>query len=761
MKKSLLFSTTFFSGFAFAAPPVSEPNIVLILSDDQGWGATSVQIDDQVSQSASDFMRTPNLEKLAARGIRFANGYTCHPNSSPSRASILTGKTPARLGLTDIVERAGGDNSSQFKLITPPNVRSLSSTEVTIAEIIKQYKSNYATAFFGKWHLAAQGPTYHGFDISDGPTGNDEGNRKIANNPKEIFGVTTRSISWMENQVSNNKPFFLTVAHYAVHEANESLAATRQKYSGYTPGARHNNVDFASMTEDLDTGVGLLLDKIKELGIEDNTYIVYLADNGSMPGMNPGNTNGPIRGSKATVWEGGIKTPFIVAGPGIEANKVSRVRVVGWDLYPTFCELLGIDQLPQNLDGGSLVSVLKNEGNGSVQRPNDFMVWHWPRYVLNKEGYPTTAIIKDSLKLIHSYETGEDFLYHIEKDIAETTLLNNVYPEKLAEMKTLMSSYLTSVNAGLPTPNPNYIGNGSQTPEDLVFYLPFDGELTDKTGQMTVVGNNTPTFGEGKFGQALTLNGTNQWADIISGDYINPDVSKTKFTVCAWVYNENQHADPNSIIIAQTDGNGTGRILLDKMRQTGGASLSTFLGGTRKNSTTLNFKDNEWVHVSAVGDYLNKTVTFYINGVQDGNPVTTAAAFETCVGNFRLGAHKDGSKAFWSGKLDEFYFFQYALSTEDIVKVMNNEWEKPSALEQTFSPADIIVFPNPTNSKINIKGIEGITTMSLFGLDGRLVLRTTNSPIIDVSNIMSGQYLLKIEAKTASPVFKKVIIDEE
>lgn len=761
MKNSLLLSTTLLSGFTFAGQTSTEPNIIIILSDDQGWGATSVQIDDQVPQSASDFMRTPNLERLAASGIRFANGYTCHPNSSPSRASIVTGKTPARMGMTDIVERSGGDTNAQFKLVTPPNVRSLNTAEITIAEIIKQNKPNYSTAWFGKWHLAANGPQNHGFDASDGATGNNQGNMNYADNPKDIFGVTSRSIAWMETQVNDNKPFFLTVAHYAVHEASENLPATRQKYAGYTSGARHSNIDFAAMTEDLDTGVGLLLDKVKELGIEDNTYIIYLADNGSMPGMNPGNTNGPIRGSKATVWDGGIKTPFIVAGPGIEANKVSRVRVVGWDLYPTCCDLLGITELPQHLDGGSIVPLLKNGGMGTVQRQNDFMVWHWPRYVLNKEGYPTTAIIKDSLKYIYSYETGEDFLFNIEKDIAETTLLNNVYPAKLAEMKSLMNQYLTSVNAGLPTPNPNYIGTASETPEDLFFYFPFNGNLNDSTGQVRATGNNAPTFSEGKYGQALTLNATKQWVDVLSGDYVNPDPAKTQFTICAWVYNTNQHTDPNSIVITQADGSGTGRIFLDKMRQTGGASLSTFLGGARKNATTLNFKDNEWMHVAAVGDYTNKSVTFYLNGEQDGDPITTTGAFETCIGNYRIGGHKDGTKAFWTGKLDEMYFFQHALSKEDIVKVMNNEWEMTSGLEDNIAVPNILIYPNPTNHKINIKGIDDVSAMSLLSLDGRLVKKSVSTQSVDVQNLMTGQYLLKIETKHGKTVYRKVIIDEQ
>ena len=198
---------------------------------------------------------------------------------------------------------------------------------------------------------------------------------------------------------------------------------------------------------------------------------------------------------------------------------------------------------------------------------------------------------------------------------------------------------------------------------------------------MFVTGRNSPTFAPGKYGQAVVLNGTSQWLDVASSPYVNVDISKTPFTICSWVYNTNTHTDPNSIVLTQTDGSGTGRIFLDKMRQIGGSGLSTFVGGVRKNSPALSFKDNEWMHVAAVGDYTNKTVTFYVNGEQDG-VVTAAANFESCVGNYRIGGHKDGTKAFWSGMFDDMYFFKRALSKEEITKLMNNEWDGTSAIKK-------------------------------------------------------------------------------
>ena len=452
-KSGLILSSFLGLASALTCQNKKAPNIVLILSDDQGWGATSVKMDDRVSASASDFMQTPNLERLAMNGVWFSNGYTCHPNCSPSRASIQTGKTPARLHFTDILGRVGGSTNPGFKLISPRHINGLPETETTIAEIIKQNRPEYTTAYFGKWHMDKKGPSFHGYDAGDGPTGNNEGNKTTVGNPKDIFGITTRSSQWMEEQVKIKKPFFMQVSHYAVHLAIQSRAKTKEKYAQLKPGQRHNNVDFAAMTDDLDTGVGILLDKIKELGIEDNTYVIYLADNGAFPGLNPENTNGPVRGWKATVWEGGIRTPFIISGPGIPKNKVSHQRVVGWDLYPTICEWLAIKNLPANLDGGSLAPILKNGGEGNVKRENDFMVFHWPHYVPGKDSYPSSVILKDSLKLFVSYETDEKWLFNISNDMGEEHPLNGKYPEKVEELYNLLMGYLKSVNAGMPVKN--------------------------------------------------------------------------------------------------------------------------------------------------------------------------------------------------------------------------------------------------------------------------------------------------------------------
>lgn len=432
------------------------PNIIVILADDQGWGSTSVAMDQKLIESASDFYRTPNLEKLANMGMRFSNGYAPHPNCSPSRASIQTGKSPAKLHFTDILGRVGGRENTTYKLILPKHVNGLPDEEITIAELIKKHRPDYVTAHFGKWHIANGGPIKNGYDAGDGATGNIEGNTKDNNNPKDIIGITTRGNAWMEENVKKDKPFFLMLSHYATHLAIESRPQTLEEYEAIEKGKRHDNVEHGAMTTDLDYGVGSVIRKVKELDIEDKTYIIYLSDNGSFPKLNPSNTNGPIKGWKATLWEGGIRAPFIIAGPGIQAGSQSDVRVVGYDLYPTISELLGIKDLPIGVEGGSLVNIFKNESVKEVKRANDFLVFHWPRYVIGKGGLPSTVIYKDDYKMHKFYETGELRLYNIKEDIGESTVLNEQFPEKVVELHSLMKDYLKSIDAGMPYKNPNY-----------------------------------------------------------------------------------------------------------------------------------------------------------------------------------------------------------------------------------------------------------------------------------------------------------------
>jgi arylsulfatase A len=439
-----------------------KPNIILILADDQGWGATSVVMDPSVPASASDFIRTPNLERLAARGMVFSSGYAPHPNCSPSRAAILTGKSPAQLHLTDIVDRHSGPLFEGNRLIPPPHVAGLDTSEITIAELIKRELPGYATAHFGKWHLAAGGPEKHGFDVSHGETSNREGDGNPPDDPKKIFTITRDGMDWMESMVTEGRSFYLQLSHYATHLGIESRPETLEEVSQRNPGHRHTFVPYAAMSEDLDTGVGMILDKIEELGIADKTYVIYLADNGTYPTPNPANINGPLHGWKATLWEGGIRVPFIIAGPGISAG-YQDIMVTGCDLYPTICDWVGIRSLPDGVEGKSLAGILaehaelpENHEVSSTGEKNGFQVFHFPHYQHQKGNHPVSAIYQDSYKLIKWYEDTTFHLYSLEDDLEETHNLAGEKPDVVLEMDRAMKSYFEEIGAWMPTLNPDF-----------------------------------------------------------------------------------------------------------------------------------------------------------------------------------------------------------------------------------------------------------------------------------------------------------------
>lgn len=454
--KKIVVGLSLVNGLSFAAFSQDKPNVILILADDQGWGTTSVMMNKSVPASKSDFIKTPNLERLAAQSIIYSNGYAAHPNCSPTRASILTGKSPAQLHLTDIIERHSGNLYDGNKLIPPSHIDGLPTNEITIAEIIKSQRPEYATAHFGKWHLGSTGPEKHGFDKSDGKTGNREGSRNLPGNPKDVFGVTDRTIKWMDQQVDSKKPFFLQVSHYATHLAVETKPETVEKIKNRTPGKRHQNVRFAGMSQDLDDGIGLLLDEVKRLGIADNTYIIYLADNGSQPTKDLGNINGPLHGWKATIWEGGVRVPFFISGPGIKPN-YSEAIVSSSDLFPTICEWLGINKMPSGVEGASLVNSLKNPQQvNAVKRKNDFLVFHFPHYQLEKGSQPATAIVKGNYKLMKFYEDNSFYLFNLKDDISETVNLAKTKPEIAKSLNKQLQAYLKEIGAGLPALNTKY-----------------------------------------------------------------------------------------------------------------------------------------------------------------------------------------------------------------------------------------------------------------------------------------------------------------
>jgi len=429
-----------------SARGADRPNIVFMLSDDQGWDGLSVPMHPDVPDSRGEFMHTPHLERLAAGGMRFSAGYAPAPVCSPTRISLQTGKSPATLHWTKAAPPEAGQ-----RLIEPRNVKKLSEGEVTIAELLRA--AGYATAHYGKWHIGGGGPGEHGYDEHDGDTGNEIAARFTDPNPVDIFGMAERAERFMQRSSAAGKPFFVQISWNALHAAENALKATLAKYERLMPDANARTIARAAITEDLDTGVGRVLDSLDRLGLTDSTYVIYMGDNGSS-----GGGRRPLNSGKGGLWEGGIRVPFIVRGPGIAPNSWCHTRVVGYDLYPTFCEWAGIthDQLPPGLEGGSLAAVLADGGRGAVRRPREQLVFHFPHY---QGDTPHSAIFLGDLKLIHFYEDGRDALFDLSSDLGER---RDIAAQRLAETRELrrrLEQYLTEVDAQLPTPNAEFDPN--------------------------------------------------------------------------------------------------------------------------------------------------------------------------------------------------------------------------------------------------------------------------------------------------------------
>lgn len=423
------------AGRAASAP---RPSFIVILGEGAGWTSTSVQMDDRNPASKGTGLKTPNLERLAVAGMRFSDGYAASPRCTPSRAALSTGRSPAALHMTFVGDgRKRGPDEAKTRVIPPQALLELPEAETTIGELLKG--AGYATAHFGKWHLGREHPARHGFDESDGPT-NNGGPEHVANpNPHQAFAMTARGIDFMERQARAGRPFYLQLSHYS-----------NQEMKGGEDGGRKGGV--ARQSDEIglvDQNMGQILDTVERLGLKNSTYLIYTSDHGT-PGRNP-----PLAGGKGTVREGGLRVPFIVAGPGVSAGVCSHVRVSAVDLFPTFAELAGITELPpKTLEGGSLVPLLFNGGVGTVKRPREEFVVHFPHYDKDPIG-PASAMILGDFKLIRVYETGALQLFDLSRDSGERSDLSNRMPDKATELNRRLAGYLKSVNAQMPSLNPN------------------------------------------------------------------------------------------------------------------------------------------------------------------------------------------------------------------------------------------------------------------------------------------------------------------
>ncbi len=440
---------------AVSAADPARPNFIVIMGEAQGWASCSVQMDDTVPGSKSPLAHTPALEKLAAGGMRFANFYASSPRCTPTRAALFTGRSPAALQMTFVGEGKGGRESSfsetGSKLVPPEQVSQLPESEVTIAALLK--REGYATAHFGKWHVGRVNPARHGFEENDGPN-NNGGPDDVENpNPKQAFANTERGMDFMERQAKAGKPFYLQISHYAGRGGTDAKPETYADVRRRAVTDRDQRlVGGAAVTQDMDTTIGMLMAKVESLGIAERTVFIYTSDHGAQGR----NANGPLANGKGTVWEGGIRVPLIVRGPGVKPGVCSHVRATTVDIFPTIAALANAKEpLPKALEGGSLAAVLGGVPNATVKRAREELVVHFPHYDKDEQG-PASALLLGNDKLIHPYETGVPMLFDLSKDIGEQHDLAKDRAKETADLERRLSEYLKAIGAQMPVPNPKF-----------------------------------------------------------------------------------------------------------------------------------------------------------------------------------------------------------------------------------------------------------------------------------------------------------------
>ena len=430
--------------FAFTTSLRAEsPNIILVLTDDQGWSQRSGLMDPENPESGSSYLRTPSMDRIAKEGMRFTGGYSPAPLCTPTRRSILCGTSAARSG-------------SEFESKWVP------ADHITLPRALKQANPEYQCAHFGKWgEKMISSPEECGYDVSDGHTGNVTGGMAdkmqpahIVEDPKRTGSVTDRSIEFIRKQAKAGNPFYAQVSYYAVHLRTELLQSSLDKYQKKGAPDRAYSQGWAGMLEELDSGIGRLLDELDALGIAKNTYVIFTTDNGGR-GTVPGGDrkspppNVPLSGAKHSLREGGIRVPFIVRGPSIKAGSVCRIPVAGYDFLPTFYELAGgKGKLSAELDGGSFVSLFSDPETDSVKRPIDGLIFSRPRQGM-------AAIRSRKWKLLAEVNAKREIqsakLFNVVDDIAEERDLSTTQADKAKQLHTRLKTYLETVVDPSPT----------------------------------------------------------------------------------------------------------------------------------------------------------------------------------------------------------------------------------------------------------------------------------------------------------------------
>ena len=481
MKKTALFSSLrlcALSIFITAVPTLidaKQTNFLFFLVDDMGWA--------DIGANGSKFHETPNIDRLAKSGMRFTQGYAAGSVCSPTRASIMTGRHPVRVDITDWIP--GQSNRKTNPLLHPDDLSHLPLAEVTIAEALKEH--GYQTFFAGKWHLGNKGqwPTDQGFDINIGghhrgsPPGgyySPWSNPALkAKQPGEYLTerLTDESVKFLEER-DKTSPFLLYLSYYNIHtpiqaykkhidhykakaaKAFQDVTPTEPEHDGINR-TRQDNPALASMVAAVDDSVGVLLDKLTELKLDKNTVVIFFSDNGGLSTLaRPGpGFNLPLRAGKGWLYEGGVREPTIIRAPDVtQPNSVSHKPMVSMDFFPTMLDLAGLPLQPKlHVDGQSLLPHLKGDDSG--QRT---FYWHYPHYH-GSTWKPGASIRDGDWKLIEFYHYKNFELYNLADDPGERQNLAKAKPTKAKLLRAKLLAWQKQMQAKMPVPNPDYDPN--------------------------------------------------------------------------------------------------------------------------------------------------------------------------------------------------------------------------------------------------------------------------------------------------------------
>ncbi|HBE02710.1 MAG TPA: sulfatase [Spirochaetia bacterium] len=463
----------------------SRPNIIFILMDDLGWRDLSIY--------GSPFYETPNLDKLAMQGMIFSDAYASCPVCSPTRASILTGKYPAGVGVTNFISHNGA-HPSRGRLIDAPYIDHLPLSEKSLASALKD--GGYQTWHIGKWHLGKDQyyPEHHGFDINIGgcywghPGNGYFSPWKIPNLPDPEPGIfltdylTDRAIELVKER--SDSPFFLNLWYYAVHTPIQAKEELIEKYRKKTAALGIDQTDpfvegdffpaehkkhlrikrriiqsdpaYAALIEIVDSNIGRLMAVLDETGLSDNTIVFFTSDNGGLSTAEGSPTcNAPLAEGKGWMYEGGTREPLFVRWPQrIKAGSLCSEPVTSPDFYPTILEMAGLPFKPeQHIDGESLMPLLAE--SGSLKR--EAIYWHYPHYG-NQGGTPGSSVRCGRYKLIEFFEDQSLELYDLQTDIGEQKNIISEKPETARYLGSLLKKWQEKCNACFPEPNPDFTG---------------------------------------------------------------------------------------------------------------------------------------------------------------------------------------------------------------------------------------------------------------------------------------------------------------